>query len=102
MTLVELEAVMRTARSAVLRCACTGVELCPHERELQQAERAFVDAGGETLDSRIQHEVAVREGHYRVIDGILQIRLNDKWSPYKGLCQGCRHPGDEHTCPKGA
>jgi hypothetical protein len=54
---------------------------------------------------------------YRVIDGVLCVRapmvgvdktpLHDlhgepmwQWAPYKGLCQGCRHPGDEHTCAK--
>lgn len=23
-----------------------------------------------------------------------------EWIPYKGLCQGCRHPGDPHSCGK--
>lgn len=50
------------------------------------------------------------ETRYRVIDGVLHQRVlvpdpkphepSYRWVRYPGLCQGCRHPGDSHTCGK--
>ena len=51
-----------------------------------------------------------REGRYKIVDGVLHQRVvvpdpapgesSYRWVPYPGLCQGCRHPGDSHTCGK--
>lgn len=51
-----------------------------------------------------------REGRYKIVDGVLHQRVvvpdpapgesSYRWVPYPRLCQGCRHPGDSHTCGK--
>ena len=67
------------------------------------------------LKTLIEHKHPMKK--YKVVDGVLCVRvamvgvdktpLHDlhgepmyQWAAYKGLCQGCRHPGDEHTCAK--